>query len=213
MIPYASTVRSIMYDQVCMCPDLAFVTRLLSRFQSNLGMKHWKAAKKTLRYLQGTKDYILTYKKNDNLEVIGYSDADFVGCVESQKSISGYVFTLANRAISWKSSKQRLTTSSMMYAEFIACYGALGQAMWLRNFMPGLRVIDSISKPSTIYCNNNTAVFFSHNNKSSGTAKHIDLRYLLVIERVQDHTINLEHIDTKEMLTDSLTKGLPPHIF
>jgi hypothetical protein len=100
-----------------------------------------------------------------------------------------------------------------MYAEFIACYEVLGQAMWLKNFIPGLRVIDSISKPLTIYCDNKAAVFFSHNNKSSGASKHIDLRYLVVRERVHDRTINLEHIDTKEMVADPLTKGLPPHIF
>jgi hypothetical protein len=84
-VPYASAIRSIMYAQVCTCPDLAFVTGLLRRFQSNLGIKHWKAAKKTLRYLQGTKHYMLIYKRTDNLEVIGYSDSDFVGCVDSQK--------------------------------------------------------------------------------------------------------------------------------
>jgi hypothetical protein len=101
----------------------------------------------------------------------------------------------------------------MMYAEFIACYEALGQAMWLKNFIPGLSVIDSISKPLMIYCDNKAAVFFSHNNKSSGASNHIDLRYLVVKERVQDRTINLEHIGTKEMLVDPLTKSLPPHIF
>jgi hypothetical protein len=149
-IPYASLVGSIMYAQVCMHPDLAFVTGLLERFQSNPGIKHWKAAKKTLRYLQGTKHYMLTYKRTDNLEVIGYSDSDFTGCANSQKLAPGYVFTLANRAISWKSSKQRLTTSSMMYTKFIACYEALGHAMWLKKFILGLRVINSISKPLTI---------------------------------------------------------------
>jgi hypothetical protein len=156
---------------------------------------------------------MLTYKRTDNLEVIGYSYSDFAGCVDSQKSTSGYVFTLANGAISWKSSKQRNTTSSTIYAEFIACYEALGQAMWLKFFIPGLRAIDSISKPLTIYCDNKAAIFFSHNNKSSDASKHIDLRYLIVRERVQDRTINLEHIGTKEMLVDPLTKGLPPHIF
>jgi hypothetical protein len=69
-------------------------------------MKHWKAAKKTLHYLQDTKNYMLTYMKTDNLEVIGYSDSDFAGCADSQKSTSSYVFTLANGAISWKSFKQ-----------------------------------------------------------------------------------------------------------
>jgi hypothetical protein len=126
---------------------------------------------------------------------------------------SDYVFTLTNGVILWKSSKERLTTSSTMYAEFIVCYEVLGQAMWLKNFIPDIRVIDSISKSLMIYCDNKVIVFFSHNNKSSGDSKHIDLRYLIMRERVPNHTINLEHIGTKEMLTDPLTKGLPPHIF
>jgi hypothetical protein len=74
-------------------------------------------------------------------------------------------------------------------------------------------VVDSISKPLTLYCDKKAAIFFSHNNKSSGAVKHIDLKYLMVRERVQDHTINLEHISTKKMLQDPLTKGLPSNIF
>jgi hypothetical protein len=133
--------------------------------------------------------------------------------MDTQKSTSGYVFTLTNEAISWKIFKQRITTYSMMYTEFIACYEVLGWAMWLKIFIPGLRVIDSISKPLTTYCDNKTTIFFSHNNKSSDASKHIDLMYLVVRERVQDRTINLEHISTKKMPVDPLTKGLPPHIF
>jgi hypothetical protein len=72
---------------------------------------------------------MLTYKKSDApLEIVGYSDSDFVGCLDTEKSTSGYIFTLANGAISWKSSKQTITISSMMYTEFVACYEATGQA-------------------------------------------------------------------------------------
>ncbi|RLN04065.1 putative gag-pol polyprotein [Panicum miliaceum] len=74
-IPYASAVGNIMYVQVCAHPDLAFITGMLGTYQSNPGMDHWKAVKKVLRYLQGTKDYMLTYKKTENFEVVGYSDA------------------------------------------------------------------------------------------------------------------------------------------
>jgi hypothetical protein len=63
LIPYASVIMSIMYAQVCTHPNLAFVTEFLDRFQSNPEIKHWKATKKVLRYLQGTKHYMLTYKK------------------------------------------------------------------------------------------------------------------------------------------------------
>jgi hypothetical protein len=88
---------------------------------------------------------MLKYKKSDApLEIVGYSDSDFAGCLDTEKFTSGYIFTLANRAISWKSSKQTITTSSMIYAEFVACYEATGQAEWLKKFIPRLRVVDSI---------------------------------------------------------------------
>ena len=99
-VPYASAVGSIMYAQVCTRPDLAYVTGVLGRYQKNPGLDHWKAVKKVLHYLQGTKNYMLTYGKSDNLVVVGYSDVDFAGCADDKKSTSGYIFTLAGGAIS-----------------------------------------------------------------------------------------------------------------
>jgi hypothetical protein len=73
-VPYASVVESIMYAQVCTRPNLAFVTRMLGRYQKNLGKPHWDGVKKVLRYLQDTKSLMLTYKKSDTpLEIVGYS--------------------------------------------------------------------------------------------------------------------------------------------
>jgi hypothetical protein len=93
---------------------------------------------------------MLTYKRTDNLEVIGYTDADFAGCADSQRSTSGYVFTLVSGSISWRSCKQTIATASTMYAKFIAYYEAVGQAIWIKNFIPDLRVVDSISRPLTL---------------------------------------------------------------
>ena len=61
-IPYASVVGSLMYAQVCTRPDISFVVGMLGRYQSNPGLDHWRNAKKDLRYLQVTKDYMLMYK-------------------------------------------------------------------------------------------------------------------------------------------------------
>ena len=71
-IPYASAVGSIMYAQVCTRPDIAFVVGMLGRYLSNPGMNHWIAVKKVLRYLQRTKDFELTYRRSDHLELVGY---------------------------------------------------------------------------------------------------------------------------------------------
>jgi hypothetical protein len=59
----------------------------------------------------------------------------------------------------------------------------------------------------------NPQFFYTSNNKSSGAAKHIDIKYYVVKDRIQDQTIEVRHIGTTEMLADPLTKGLPPSIF
>ena len=125
VVPYASAIGSLQHAQVCTRPDLAFVTGFyLTDFRAILE-QHWKLVKKVLRYLQGTKSFMMTYRRSDSLHIVGYSDSDYAG--DNRKSTSGYVFTLVGGAISWKSSKQTVTTSSTMYAEFVACYEATGQ--------------------------------------------------------------------------------------
>jgi len=212
-IPYASAVGSLMYAQVCTRPDLAFTAGVLSRYQSNPGWAHWVGVKKALRYCQGTKHYMLTYKRTDNLEVECYTDADFAGDEDDRKSTSGYIYTLARGAISWRSGKQGVTAASTMQAEFVSCYDATGQAVWLKNFIPALRLVDSISRPITMYCDNQSAVFFCANDKLSGASKHIDLKYRVVKDRNRDNTLKIQHISTKENIADPLTKGLPPILF
>ena len=123
------------------------------------------------------------------------------------------MFTFAGGAISWKSYKQIVTASSTMYAEVVACYEASGQVEWLKKFIPHLRVVDSIQRPLRMYCDNIPAVFYADNIKSSGAAKYIDIKFYVVKEKIQDHSITLEHISTKKMLADPLTKGLPPSVF
>jgi hypothetical protein len=73
-----------------------------------------------------------------------------------------------------------------MHAEFLSCYMAVGQVVWLRKFVPKLRVVDNISRPLTLYYDNESTVFFLSNNKSSDAAKHINIKYFVVKDRVQD---------------------------
>lgn len=63
-------------------------------------MEHWKAANKVIRYLHGTKDYMLIYMRTENLEIKGYSNSEFAGCVDLRKSTSGYIFMLAGGVVS-----------------------------------------------------------------------------------------------------------------
>ena len=72
---------------------------------------------------------MLTYKRSDQIEIIGYSDSDFAGCQDSRRSTSGYIYLLAGGAISWKSAKQTLIASSTMAAELVASYEVLNHGL------------------------------------------------------------------------------------
>ena len=72
-IPYANTVGSLMYAQVCTRLDIAFIVGVLRRYLSNPRQAHWVAVKKVMRYLQRTKDYMFVYRKLEKLEVLGYT--------------------------------------------------------------------------------------------------------------------------------------------
>jgi len=91
---------------------------------------------------------------------------------------------LTGRAISWKSSKQIITATSIMEAKFVACFEATVNGLWLQNFILGLGIVNSISKLLRIYCDNSAIVFFSKNDKYSNGAKHMELKYLTVKEEV-----------------------------
>ena len=85
-----------------------------------------------------------TYRQTGYLEVIGYSDANLAGCVDSRKSTSGYIFILGSRVVSWRSMKQTLTTTSIMEAEFVSYFEAISHGVWLKSFIAGLRIVDSV---------------------------------------------------------------------
>lgn len=60
-VPYVSAFESLMYAQVCPRPDIAFIVDMLGRYLGNSGVNQWMAVKRVLKYLMGTKEFLLTY--------------------------------------------------------------------------------------------------------------------------------------------------------
>ena len=85
--------------------------------------------------------------------------------------------------------------------------------IWLWNFITQLRIVNGIKKPLRINCDNKAAKLYSKNNQSSLKSKHIDIKFLVVKERVQSLQVSIEHISTNSMIVDLLTKGLPPKVY
>ena len=104
-------------------PDLAFAFSELSKFIQAPGIRHWQSVQRTLQYLRGTYDQGITYsdpgrEKRDVLE--GWVDSDFAADPDTRRSVTGYVLSLNNGPVSWKSKRQCCTTLSSAEAEFVA---------------------------------------------------------------------------------------------
>ena len=100
-----------------------------------------------------------------------------------------------------------------MQAEFVACFSATTQAIWLRNLIKELTVFDFVDRPIQLYCDNNSAVLFINNNRGLKGSKHMEVKYLTIKEKVQNDDVAVEHISTNDMIADPLTKGLRPCVF
>ena len=103
-----------------------------------------------------------------------------------------------------------LTATSTMEAESVSCFEVTSHGVWLKSFIVGLKIVDSIYRPLRIYCDNSAAVFMVKNNKSSSRSKHIDIKYLVIREHVKEKNVVIEQVSTELIIVDLLIKSMPP---
>jgi hypothetical protein len=114
-VPYASAIGS-MYAMISTCLDVSYALSATSRYQSDPGESHW------------TKDVFLVYGGEEELTVMGYTDASFQTDNDDSKLQLGFVFTLNGGAVSWKSSKWDTVADSTIEAEYLIKIGAFPNA-------------------------------------------------------------------------------------
>jgi hypothetical protein len=101
---YRSMIDSLLY--LCASrPDIILSVCMCARFQSNPKECHLVAIKRILRYLVPTPNIDLWYPKGSKFDLLGYSDADYVGSKVDQKSTSGICQFLGRSTVSWSSKK------------------------------------------------------------------------------------------------------------
>ena len=206
---YQSAVGSLLYLSGWTRPDIAFAVHNVAKFASHPTKQHWIAVKHIFRYIRGTMDHGILYKRGDRA-LVGYSDASWASDANDRKSVSGYIFTLAGAPISWRSKKQTTVALSTAEAEYIALSAAAQEAVWLQNLMLGLGLKIS---PTVINEDNQSAIAIAKNPQFHGRTKHVDIKYHFVRELVNKGTILVKYCATGDMLADLLTKGLaaPQH--
>jgi hypothetical protein len=97
-IEYKQLVGSLLYLMATR-PDLMFIVGLISRYMEKLTEMHLQASKRILRYLKGTMELGIGYRKGGEGSLIAFIDSDYAGHVDDWKNTSGYVFMLGTGAI------------------------------------------------------------------------------------------------------------------
>jgi hypothetical protein len=203
---YRSIVGKLIFAAVVTRPDIMCAVGQLSQFNTNPSSKHLFAAKRVLRYLAGTMDLGIVYGPSST-RLVGLSDADWGGNLDTRRSTTGFVIMLNGGAIAWRSKRQTTVALSTMEAEYMALTEAAKEIKWMRHFLFELGVAKKDGS-TVLRTDSEGAEALAKNPVNHSRAKHIDIKHHFIRDAILDKVIWIQHVPTDAMTADSLTKAL-----
>ena len=191
------------------CFNISYAVSVLCRFIANPGIAHWNAVKHLMRYLQGTKDARLVYRRDAfdaKAFFTAYVDADHAGNIDTGRSTGGYALLIAGGAVSWQSRLQTITALSTTEAEYVAAVDAGKDVVWMRQLLGELGF--SITGASALRMDNQSAISVAKNPEHHGRMKHLDLRFYWLRDVVEEGRIAPTFVPTSAQVADIFTKPL-----
>ena len=182
VVPYRSAVGSLIYLVTGTRPDIAVAVGEVAKYSNNPGKQHWMAVKKeTINF--GIKC------DPKSIDLVGYSDADWAGDLDTRSSTTGYLFKLGSVLICWKSKRQPTVALSTAEAEYMALSMAAQTAIWIRKLLKDFNVASK--EPTVIYEDNQGCIAMAQNPVNHERTKHIDIPYNFVRERVEGYQLSI----------------------
>ncbi len=216
---YSSAIGSLLYIASTFRPDISYAVSVLSQFTSNPSEDHWRGVKRVLRYLSGTRNYGMLFRKRESSPPVlrGFTDADFASCF-TRRSRTGHIFLAGDSIISWNSRKQSVVSLSTCEAEYYALTEGGKEGIYLnRLFWEMMNQCplpdDEKLQPVTLFCDNQSTIFVTTNSADHKMLKHVDVRHKWILERVENGELQVEYVSTKEQIADIFTKGLAKELF
>jgi hypothetical protein len=116
---YRSMIGSLLYLMTTR-PDIQFTVCLCVRFQASPCCLHQTTVQRIFRYLKHTLEFEIWYSASSTLDLVRFSDADFVGCGIDCKNTSGTCHFIGYSLVCWSSQKQSSVAQSTIEAEYVA---------------------------------------------------------------------------------------------
>jgi hypothetical protein len=142
---------------------------------------HLDVVRRILRYIKHTLQCGIFYEAKSQLQVHGYTDADWAGNVLDRRSTSGFMFSFESGAVNWSSKKQLTVALLSTEAEYRGAAIAACEMVWLQKLFLDLGQL--VDAPITIYCDNISSIILANNSVYHARTKHIEVHYHFIREK------------------------------
>jgi hypothetical protein len=209
-IEFHSCTAKLLYLCIRARPDIMLPTIFLTGRVRNPTADDWGKLQRVLKYLNSEPDLGVTIHPDSALNIRAYIDASF-GVHPDWKGHTGSVIMMDKGSLFARSVKQKIVTKSSTECEIVGVSDGLSQVIWTRDF---LLAQGHKMAPATLYQDNtSTMAMIAKGRATSERTRHVHIRYFFVKDRVDAGEIVIEHMPTKSMVADILTKPLQGELF
>jgi hypothetical protein len=131
---YKRIVGSLIYMTITR-PDLSHVVGVVSQFMQTPQKPHLDAVRRIRRYIKHTLHYGIFYEAKSQLQVHGYTDADWAGNVSNRRSTIDFLFSFGSGVVSWSNKKQPTVALSSIEAEYRSATIVACEVVWLQKLL------------------------------------------------------------------------------
>jgi len=204
---YQAKVGSLNYLSGGTRPDILYAVTMAARKNQAPTAKDMQATDRILWYIAGTKHLGLRFQSGEGIILYCTVDAAYANH-EDRKSHTGVTLHIGRNSgtVNSVSKKQSITADSSTVAEFIGTHIATKEIMWTRAFLA--EIGHKQLEPTIMLEDNKSTIAMIEKPGNGQKTKHIDVRYNFIREQVMKKAITMQHLGTKDMTADALTKGL-----
>ena len=161
---------------------------------------------KYFQYIKGSPAKGIFFPSKSNLHIKSFCDANWNGCPDTRRSLTGYAVYLEESLISWRSKKQGVVSRSLVEAEYRAIASVACEITWVLQLLKNLKV--EHSKPAMLFCDNQVALYTAANPVFHERTKHIEMNCHLVRDKTLEGMIKTFHVVTNAQVANFFTKAL-----
>ena len=200
--PMRSFVGEINYLQGTTRPELSLPLKILSRFVENFGEAHVKWAKHVLKWLRGTKAYVLVYRCGLRRDIQIFTDASHAGCVDTRRSVSGVVIKYGGNTVMWAANWMKIVAHSSTESELMALDKGATLGMYVK-FLVGL-VCEEYCPVIDVFVDNSATITLASNPIAPKRNLHVHARFFYIRDLVLNGDYAIHHLATAKQVADLL---------